>query len=495
MSGAGRQAAPAGPSPRAPRTSRTTPGERGERIAGRRATAQRRIEPGRGLVGDEPRHPQTARRGLLGRGEHPGHLLRPACLQHAGRPHQAERRLGARQVVEAGLDHARHDTWRLGLGARGSLVGMPSVLVAMSGGVDSSVAACLLAEQGYEVVGSHMSLVHLDGVEHGCCGPAARADAAAVAAIGGFPFEICDLTAGLRRGGDRRLRGRARGGPDAEPVRALQRRDQVRRVPAPRRRARHRPGRHRALRAHAPRRRRSWHLLRGADAAKDQSYMLHMLGQEQLARSLFPVGGLPKAETRALAERFGLPVASKPDSQELCFAPSGDAGGFVRAQAPALVHAGGEVVDPDGAVLGRARRHVRLHGRAATRARRGHRIAGLRAGGRRADEPRGRRARRAVGQARPGRRSGLVGRRASRRSVRSRPRFGSATAATRRDAVITPDRPTGSRSPSDSRSARSRPGQSVVVYRGDEVLGGGRIVHARSASLRRGVGARTRLLG
>ncbi len=95
-----------------------------------------------------------------------------------------------------------------------------------------------------------------------------------------------------------------------------------------------------------------WRLLRGADRAKDQSYMLHMLGQAQLGRSLFPVGGLPKARTRALAARFGLPVATKPDSQELCFAPSGDAGGFVRAQAPALVDPGGEVVDPDGRVLG-----------------------------------------------------------------------------------------------------------------------------------------------
>ncbi len=91
--------------------------------------------------------------------------------------------------------------------------------------------------------------------------------------------------------------------------------------------------------------------MRGADPAKDQTYMLHMLGQRQLARARFPVGGLAKAETRALAERFGLPVASKPDSQELCFAPSGDAGGFVRSAAPELVRPGGEVVDRDGAVL------------------------------------------------------------------------------------------------------------------------------------------------
>jgi len=70
----------------------------------------------------------------------------------------------------------------------------PSVLVAMSGGVDSSVAACLLQEQGYEVIGSHMRLVHLDGVEHGCCGPAARADAAEVARIAGIEFEVSDMT-------------------------------------------------------------------------------------------------------------------------------------------------------------------------------------------------------------------------------------------------------------------------------------------------------------
>ena len=93
--------------------------------------------------------------------------------------------------------------------------------------------------------------------------------------------------------------------------------------------------------------------------------MLHMLGQRQLSRSLFPIGGMPKAETRAHAERFGLPVASKPDSQELCFAPSGDAGSFVRSTAPQLVHEGA-VVDTDGRTIGTARRDVRVHGRAAS---------------------------------------------------------------------------------------------------------------------------------
>src|SRR5207249_9879723 len=227
---------------------------------------------------------------------------------------------------------------------------MPSVLVAMSGGVDSSVAACLLHEQGYEVLGSHLSLVHLEGVEHGCCGPSARRDAAETARIAGFPFEICDVSDEFERtviadfigelGSGRTPNPCARCNSEIKFGAFLRRADEQ--------------GIDLVATGHYVRAVRddggSWQLWRGADRAKDQSYMLHMLGQRELSRTLFPVGGLAKADTRAIAERFGLPVATKPDSQELCFAP-GDAGGFVRSRAGSLVREGGEVVDQDGRVL------------------------------------------------------------------------------------------------------------------------------------------------
>jgi tRNA-specific 2-thiouridylase len=226
-----------------------------------------------------------------------------------------------------------------------------SVLVAMSGGVDSSVAARLLLDQGYEVIGSHMRLVHLDGVEHGCCGPSARRDAAEVAGIAGFPFEIVDLTDAFERTVMADFVAEHEAGRTPNPCARcngeikfgafLRRADEL--------------GVDAVATGHYVRTvhdDHGWHLLRGLDRGKDQSYMLHLLGQRQLARSLFPVGGLEKAETRRLAERFGLPVATKPDSQELCFAPAGDAGRFLGTVAPHLLREG-EVVDPEGRVIGR----------------------------------------------------------------------------------------------------------------------------------------------
>jgi tRNA-specific 2-thiouridylase len=228
---------------------------------------------------------------------------------------------------------------------------MPSVLVAMSGGVDSSVAACLLQEQGYEVLGSHMRLLHLDGVDHGCCGPAARRDAEEVATVAGFAFEVCDLTDAFERTVLAGFAEEHEAGRTPNPCATcngeikfgafLDRADEL--------------GIDLVATGHYVRRVRAgdrWALLRGDDPAKDQSYMLHMLGQRALARSRFPVGELRKAETRALAERFGLPVAGKADSQELCFAPGGDARAYARASLPHLVR-DGEVVDETGRVVGR----------------------------------------------------------------------------------------------------------------------------------------------
>ena len=224
----------------------------------------------------------------------------------------------------------------------------------MSGGVDSSVSACLLLEQGYEVLGSHLSLVHLDGVDHGCCGPTARADVAEVARIAGFPHEIVDLSDEFERTVLADFYSEHEAGRTPNPCARcnehikfgafLRRADEL--------------GVDLVATGHYVRNVREtdgrWHLRKGVDAAKDQTYMLHTLGQRELDRSVFPVGGMPKAQTRRLAERFGLPVASKPDSQEVCFVPGADHAAFLERHAPQLVREG-EVVDPDGRVVGEHR--------------------------------------------------------------------------------------------------------------------------------------------
>jgi tRNA-uridine 2-sulfurtransferase len=226
----------------------------------------------------------------------------------------------------------------------------PSVLVAMSGGVDSSVAACLLAEQGYEVLGSHMKLVHMDGVDHGCCGPRAEGDAREVARIGGFGFEVVDMSSTFadtvladffaEHEAGRTPNPCARCNEQIKFGAFLARADEL--------------GIEFVATGHYVRTSNAdgrWRLLRGLDRAKDQSYMLHALGQRELERSLFPVGGMTKAQTRAHAERWRLPVASKPDSQEVCFVPGADHAAFLSGHRPDLSRLG-EMVDPLGNVIG-----------------------------------------------------------------------------------------------------------------------------------------------
>ncbi len=108
---------------------------------------------------------------------------------------------------------------------------------------------------------------------------------------------------------------------------------------------------------------------KGVDAAKDQTYFLFGLTQDQLARTLFPLGGLTKPEVRELARELGLPVAEKPDSQEICFVPNGDYASFIdayfREQGIPRAATVGEIVDTGGQRHGRARRRPPLHGGAA----------------------------------------------------------------------------------------------------------------------------------
>jgi tRNA-specific 2-thiouridylase len=240
------------------------------------------------------------------------------------------------------------------------MVAKGSVLAAMSGGVDSSVSACLLAEAGYEVVGSHLNLVHLDGVEHGCCGPQARADAAAVARIAGIHFEVVDMSEEFERTVLADFVAEHEAGRTPNPCARcnerikfgafLSRADEL--------------GIDLVATGHYVRsvydEAGRWRLYRGADRGKDQSYVLHMLGQRQLARSQFPVGAMSKAETRRHAERLGLPVAGKPDSQEVCFVPGADHAAFVEEQAPHLARAGDVVDAVSGEVLGRHRGSFRF---------------------------------------------------------------------------------------------------------------------------------------
>jgi tRNA-uridine 2-sulfurtransferase len=352
----------------------------------------------------------------------------------------------------------------------------PSVLVAMSGGVDSSVSAALLHEQGYRVLGSHLKLVHLDGVDHGCCGPQAEADAAAVAELVGFDFEIVDMNEEFQRTVLADFFSEHRAGRTPNPcVRCnehikfrafLDRADRL--------------GFDFVATGHYARSRRDdggwWHLFRGLDRSKDQSYVLHMLGQRQLARALFPVGGQTKVETRAHAERMGLPVAGKPDSQEVCFVPGADHAAFLERHAVDLVQPG-EVVDQSGRVLGEHRGAFRF----TVGQRRGLGVStGERAYVVDIDAER---RRVMVGPGELLARRGLVAERVS--WVAGRPPTDVPFEADVRVRYRGDDVPAVIDMRGDVAHVEFRapqraiaPGQSVVFYRGDELLGGGRIREA-----------------
>ncbi len=232
---------------------------------------------------------------------------------------------------------------------------MATVVVAMSGGVDSSVAAAVLKDQGYDVIGVNLRLYSRANADayrlsKQCCTLDSMRDAESVCNTIGIPFHALNMEREFRADVvdyfvDEYLQGRT-------PNPCIACNAQIK--------FKHLFNQAMALGAdylatgHYARVRHDAggaRLLTGVDPDKDQSYALYMLGPRELERTLLPIGEQTKNETRQLATHYGLVTANKPESQDICFIPDGDYKSFVRRRAPQAV-APGQIKDTAGRVLG-----------------------------------------------------------------------------------------------------------------------------------------------
>jgi tRNA-specific 2-thiouridylase len=237
------------------------------------------------------------------------------------------------------------------------------VVVAMSGGVDSSVAAALLVQQGYEVIGLMMRLwgePELNGGVHNrCCSPDSMAQARRVAEKLDIPFYVVDAQAPFKsRVVDFFVDGYLGGvtpNPCLECNRYIRWDFLLKKALAldARYLATGHYARVRALfpEEGGPEAEGEFQLLKAVDERKDQSYVLSVMGQAQLRHALFPIGAYTKAEVRELARQFNLPVAERPESQDLCFLADNDYRRFLRQHAGEGLRPG-PIVRSDGTVIG-----------------------------------------------------------------------------------------------------------------------------------------------
>lgn len=230
---------------------------------------------------------------------------------------------------------------------------MARVVVAMSGGVDSSVAAALLQQQGHEVIGVMLRLWSEPGKEDSnrCCTPDSMAQARRAAAKLGIPFYVLDAKEIFRSSVVQYFLDGYAAGQTPNPCllcnRVIRWKFLLEHALA--------LGAEYLATGHYARRvtmNGKQQLLRAVDRSKDQSYVLHVLTQETLRYALFPVGDYTKAEVRQMAERFGLPTAARKESQDLCFLAGEDYRDFIRRNAPEMLTAG-EILTQEGKVVGR----------------------------------------------------------------------------------------------------------------------------------------------